>query len=153
MKGCSLAYSHKEYPGTYTLSSGRVEILYTMRCLSTIRLARWIGKIHHILANEGVVKKCKHISQGFRTMAAADADLWKAMCTYLDEWRGETTISWVKAHAEGGGAITTDHEQQNKRADDDAEKAYAHPDPNPPYTEQDTADNSTRYGGPRLTRT
>ena len=49
------------------------------------------------------------------------------MCTYLDEWRDEATVSWVKAHAEDGGPKTSEHEQQNKRADDDAEEAYAHP--------------------------
>ena len=38
-------------------------------------------------------------------------DLWKAMPIYLDEWRGEKTISWVKAHAEDGGAVTNDHEK------------------------------------------
>ena len=75
----------------------------------------------------GVVKKCKHISQGFRNAAAADADLWTAMCSYLGEWRGETTISWVKAHAEDDGAKTNDHENQNKKAGDDAEKAYTNP--------------------------
>ena len=31
VKGCSLAYSHRGYPGTHTLSSGRVEFLYTLR--------------------------------------------------------------------------------------------------------------------------
>ena len=50
------------------------------------------------------------------------------MCTYLDEWRGETTISWVKSHAEDGGAKTNDIEVQNKKADGGVEKAYAHPD-------------------------
>ena len=58
----------------------------------------------------------------------ADTELWMAMCTYLGEWRDETTVSWVKTHAEDGGAKTSEHEQQNKRADDDAEEAYAHPD-------------------------
>ena len=128
VKGCSLAYSHREYPGTHTLSSGRVELLYTLRCLSSIRLAGWTGKVHHRLDNEGVVKRCQHISSGFRTAASADADLWTAMCSYLDEWRDETTISWVKSHAEEGGAKTTEHEVQNKKADEDAEKAYAHTD-------------------------
>ena len=112
----------------HTLSSGRVELLYTLRCLRPIRLAGWTGKVHHRLDNEGVVKKCKHISRGFRAAASADADLWAAMRSYLDEWRGETTISWVKSHAEDGGAKTNDHEVQNKKADECAEKAYAHPD-------------------------
>ena len=57
VKGCSLAYSHGEYPGTHTISSGRVELLYTLRRLSSIRLAGWVGKVHHRLDNEGVVKK------------------------------------------------------------------------------------------------
>ena len=73
-------------------------------------------------------KKCKHIGQGFRTAAAADADLSTAMCSYLDEWGDETTVSWVRAHAEDGGAQTNDHEKQNKKAGDDAEKVYTHPD-------------------------
>ena len=50
------------------------------------------------------------------------------MSSYLGEWRDETTISWVKSHAEDGGVRTNDHEEQNKKADDDAEQAYAHPD-------------------------
>ena len=75
-----------------------------------------------------MVQKCEHNSLGFRTAASAGADLWVAMRSYLDEWRGETTISWVKSHVEDGGAKTNDHEVQNKKADDDAEKSYAHPD-------------------------
>ena len=53
VKGCSLAYSHREYPGTHTLSSGRVELLYTLRCMRSTRLTEWTGKIHHRLVNEG----------------------------------------------------------------------------------------------------
>ena len=53
VKGCSFAYSHREYPGAHTLSSGRVELRYTFRCLSSIRLAGWVGKNHHRLDNEG----------------------------------------------------------------------------------------------------
>ena len=83
VKGCPLAYSHREYTGTHTLPSGRVELLYTLWCLRSIRLAGWTGKIHHRLDNEGVVKKCKQISLGFRTASSADAGLWAAMCTYL----------------------------------------------------------------------
>ena len=79
VKGCSLAYSHREYPGTHTLSSDRVELLYTLRCLCSFRLAGWTRKVHHRLDNKGVVKKCKHISQGFRTAASVDADLWAAI--------------------------------------------------------------------------
>ena len=75
-----------------------------------------------------MVKNCKHISLGFRHAAAADANLWTAVCLYLNEWRDETTISWVKSHAEDGGAKTNNHKEQNQKADDDAEKAYAHPD-------------------------
>ena len=37
VKGCSLPYSHKEYPGIHALFSGRVELLYTLRCMHTIR--------------------------------------------------------------------------------------------------------------------
>ena len=36
-KGCPLAYSHREYPGTYALSSVRIELLHTLRCLNIIR--------------------------------------------------------------------------------------------------------------------
>ena len=39
-----------------------------------------------------------------------------------------TKISWVKGHAEKGGAKTNDHEKQNHKADAQAEKAYAHED-------------------------
>ena len=126
VKGCSLTYSHKEYPGAYALSSDRVELLYTLRCLSTIRLSGWTGKVHHRLDNEGVLKKCRHISHDMKTETTAAADLWVAMCTYLEEWKGETTISWVKGRAEKGGAKTNDHETQNKKADENAEEAYGH---------------------------
>ena len=37
-------------------------------------------------------------------------------------------VTWVKAHAEQGGAETNDHEKQNKKADEDAEGAYVHLD-------------------------
>ena len=47
VKGCSIAYSHRDYPGTHAISSGRVELLYTFRCLNTIRLNGWEGEIHH----------------------------------------------------------------------------------------------------------
>ena len=57
VKGCSLAHSHREYPGTQAISSGRVELLYTLRCPNTIRSDGWEGEIHHMLDNEGVVKK------------------------------------------------------------------------------------------------
>ena len=40
---------------------------------------------------------------------------------------GETTVSWVKAHAEDGEVKISEHERQNKRANADAGKAYAHP--------------------------
>ena len=51
-----------------------------------------------------------------------------AICTYLYKRRDETTVSWVKAHAEDAGAKTSEHEQQNKRAAYDTEKAYTLPD-------------------------
>ena len=66
--------------------------------------------------------------QGLRATTAADAGIWKALSAYLNEWRDETTISWVKAHAEDGGAVTNDHEKQNKEADGDNEDAYKHLD-------------------------
>ena len=50
------------------------------------------------------------------------------MAEYQAKWHGVTKISWVKAHTEKGGAKTSAHEQQNKRVDDDAEKAYTHTD-------------------------
>ena len=56
VKGGSMKYSHKEYPGCRDLSSGRVELLYTMRCLVSIQMAGWAGVIHHRLDNLGVVK-------------------------------------------------------------------------------------------------
>ena len=93
MKGCSLEYLHKEYPGTHALSSGRVEPLYTLRCINTIRLAGGEGRIHHRLGNEGVVKKYRHIGRGFRAATTTDGDLWKAMSVYMNEWRDETTVS------------------------------------------------------------
>ena len=36
VKGCSLSHSHREYQETHALSRGRVELLYTLRCLHTI---------------------------------------------------------------------------------------------------------------------
>ena len=105
-----------------------MELLYTLRCLNTIRANRWTGEVHHRLDNEGVVNKCRYLDRGFRATTSADADLWKAMQTYQEQWGRVTTISWVKAHAEDGEAKTNSHEQQNKKTDDDAENAYAQPD-------------------------
>ena len=150
MKGCPpLAYSHQEYPGTHTLSSGRVEFLYTLRCLNTTGLAGWEERAHHRLDNKRVVKKCRHTCRNFRATTTADAGLWKAMSAYLDEWRDEATISWVKAHAEDSGAVTNDHEKQNK-------KRTTTPRTLPttltsPCTGKDTAPGSTQSGVPRLT--
>ena len=127
-KGCPLSYSHREYSGTHALSSGRVELLYTLRCLHTTRANGWAGEMHHRLDNEGVVKKCQHLDRGFRATTSSDADLWEVMAEYQAEWRDVTKISWVKASAEKGGAKTNAHERQNKRADEDAEKAHAHTD-------------------------
>ena len=50
------------------------------------------------------------------------------MAKHPAERRDMTKIQWVKAHAEEGGAKTNTHEEQSKRADEDAEKAYAHTD-------------------------
>ena len=50
------------------------------------------------------------------------------MPAYLNEWRDETTITWVKSHAEDGGVVTNDHGKPNRRADEDAEGACQHPD-------------------------
>ena len=59
VKGGSLSYSHKEYPGTHAPPSDRVKLLYTPRCPHTIRANGWTGEVHHRLDNEGVVKKCQ----------------------------------------------------------------------------------------------
>lgn len=56
------------------------------------------------------------------------------MATCLKEQGHVTTVSWVKVHEEEGGVETNTHEKQNKRADEDAGKAYAHPD-SPAYRE------------------
>ena len=91
------------------------------------RAGRLGGKESPQTRQRGVVKKRKHISQGFRTAAAADTALWTAMCSYLDESRDETTVVWAKAHAEDGGAKTNDHEKQNKKADNNAENNLKKP--------------------------
>ena len=46
VKGCTMRYPRKEYLGHRALSSGRVELMYTLRCLSSIRLEGWTGVIH-----------------------------------------------------------------------------------------------------------
>ena len=51
-----MKYSHNEYPGCRARSSGRVELLYTLRCLASIRMEAWAGVIHHRLDNLGEVK-------------------------------------------------------------------------------------------------
>ena len=94
---------------------GRVELLYTLRCLAAIRREGWGGVIHHRLDNLGVVKKCGRIGRGFRIATAADADLWSEMRRYLGEWGHMTKVFWVKAHAEEGGKKTTCHEKQKKK--------------------------------------
>ena len=45
VKGCSLSYSHREYPEAHALPSDRVEPLYTLRCMHTIRADGWAGRI------------------------------------------------------------------------------------------------------------
>ena len=62
VKGCSLACSYQEYPGAHALSSGRVELMYTLRCLNTIRSHGSEGEIHHMLDNEGVVKNANTLT-------------------------------------------------------------------------------------------
>ncbi len=121
-----MRYSHKEFPGRRALSSGRVELMYTLRCLASIRLEGWEGVIHHRLDNQGVVKKYGRMGRGFRIATAADADLWAGMRQYFREWGHVTKVFWVKAHAEKDGKKTTCHEKQNKLADDSAEEAYQH---------------------------
>ena len=60
VKGGTLMYSHKEFPGRLALSSGRVELVYTLRCLVATRLEDWTGLTHHHLDNQGVVKMKTH---------------------------------------------------------------------------------------------
>ena len=50
-----MRYSHKEYPRRRALSSGRVDRIYTMRCLTSNRLEGWTGAIHHRVGNQGKV--------------------------------------------------------------------------------------------------
>ena len=69
---------------THILFSGRVKLLCTLRCLNTTMLSGWEGRIHHILENEGVVKKYRRIGRDFRATTTVDADLWKAMSAYLN---------------------------------------------------------------------
>ena len=95
-----MKYSHKEYPGRRALSSGRVDLMYTLRCLASIRLEGWAGVIHHRLGNLGVVKKCGRMGRGFRVTTAAGADLWTEMRRCYKEWGGRTKVYWVEAHAE-----------------------------------------------------
>ena len=63
------------------------------------------------------------------------------MGTYQYRWGDMAKILWVKSHAEEGGVETNDHENENKRAGEDAEGAYAHP----PCTANGTAPILTRY--------
>ena len=55
-------------------------------------------------------------------------DLWADMRQYHREWGHNTKIFWVKGHAEKDGNQTDCHEVENKRADEDAERAYQHLD-------------------------
>ena len=110
VKKSTMSYAHREYPGGRALSSGRVELLYTLRCLASIRMEGWAGMIHHRLDNIGVVKKFGRIGYGFRITTAADADLWTEMRKYHREWGEQTKIFWVKGHAEGGGKKKPDGE-------------------------------------------
>ena len=82
VKGCSLSYPHREYPGTHALPSGRVELLYTLRCLYTTRANGWAGGVHYRLDNEGAVKECQHLDRGFRATASSDADPGEVMLDY-----------------------------------------------------------------------
>ena len=50
------------------------------------------------------------------------------MRQYFQEWGHVTKFFWVKAHAEKCRKKTTCHEQQTKRADEGAERSYAHPE-------------------------
>ena len=116
-KGGTLLYSYKELPGRRALSSGRVELLYTLRCLAAIRFEGWAGMINHRLDNQGVVKKYRRMKHGFRVATAADADMWAGMRQYNKKWDHKTKIIWVKGHAEKGGKLTDRHEMENDRVD------------------------------------
>ena len=100
VKGRPLSYYHREYQGTHALSSGRVELRYTLRCLHTIKANGWTGEVHHRLDNEGVVKKCQHLDRGFRATTSSDAGLWEIMAEYQAKWHDVTEVAWVKGHAE-----------------------------------------------------
>ena len=41
VKGGIPRYTHKELPGRRALSSGWIELLYTLRCMAAIRLEGW----------------------------------------------------------------------------------------------------------------
>ena len=55
IKGGTLRYSSREFPGWRAFSSGRFDLLYTLRCMVDIRLEGWTEMIHHRLDNQGVV--------------------------------------------------------------------------------------------------
>ena len=82
IKGCSPAYSHREHPWTHVLSSDRVGLLHTPRCLNTIRSNDWEGAIQHRVGNMRVVKRYQHLGRGFQATTTAGTDLWVAMGTY-----------------------------------------------------------------------
>lgn len=50
------------------------------------------------------------------------------MRRYQNTWGLQTEVYWVKAHAEEGDKLTDCHKKENKRADENAEVAYEHPD-------------------------
>ena len=76
VKGYSLTYSHREYPGTHALSGGQVEFLYTLRCLNTIQLNVWEGKS---TTDWTIWEWSKKVptprGRSFRATTAADTDL------------------------------------------------------------------------------
>ena len=85
VKGCSLSYSHREYPGAHALPSGRVELMYTLRCLHSIRANWWTGEVHRRLSRQrGGGEKCQHLGRGFRATTSSDADLWEIMAEHQD---------------------------------------------------------------------
>ena len=66
--------------------------------------------------------------RGFRVTTATDADLWAITGQYYREWGHNTNIFWVKGHAEKDGKQADCRKVENRRAGEDAERAYQHMD-------------------------
>ena len=96
-----------------------------------------------------MVKEYVHLGCGCKPTTAADTDIWAAIVSYKKEWGDQTTVSWVKGldkdHAEEEGIPTGCREQENKRTDDDAGNAYAHPG-DPEYRREYCSQFDTIFG-------